>query len=876
MNWKVKRARNGVPGRALALVLACALGTAAAAPQDAAQPGTSPPAVTIAPITGPLTDAAAPRGIPRPPELQKDVNFWIRVYTEITTNEGFLHDEWDLSVVYAKMEFSVDNDSESRGRVVDETRDRYTAILKRTAAAVSAAGSAAAALASGNLDADEKRVIALWGGNPSAAQLTEATQTMRFQLGQADRFRAGLVRSGAWETHIAESLANLGLPPELAALPHVESSFNPAAYSKVGAAGLWQFMRSTGRLYLRVDDAVDERLDPFRSTEAAAQLLAYNYRALGTWPLALTAYNHGAAGMRRAKDAVGTDDIVQILRRYRGATFGFASRNFFVSFLAALTIDQNPDKYFSGIERTAETRFDEVEVPGYVRFAALERALGVPRAALRELNPALRPPVFDGSRLVPRGYRLRLPAGSGKWTRELLAARVGPSELFAGQIAQRSHRVKRGDTLASIAKRYGLSTRTVAELNGMQVSDEPRRGRVLRLPELRPALLAQSGASAAAAAAAASAAATAPAAAPLQSAPAVAARDRPGKGPRPAAATTSAATTAAASAATVAAASAPSGPAAPVPGAEGGVYVVRAGDTMFGIAMRFGLSAKELMRVNNIRDADYIFEGQRLQVVKGAPVVAAVTEPSAPIPTEVAAQDATQRPVGPNSRRAGRASAQHDALLAGGGAEPARAAEAAAAAAAAASGAGTAAESSGEAQGNAQAESPLVAQGPAVGPGEGTPTAANVDALDLGVARDNTIRVIAEETLGHYADWLGIPTARLRSLNKLKYGQAVLLGRKLKLEFPSAVPRELFEQRRREFHSKLQAAFFEQRRILGTEIYIVRRGDSLWAITQRYTGVPVWLLQQYNPDVELGELRPGSQLVIPKLEESGATPAASG
>ena len=87
------------------------------------------------------------------------------------------------------------------------------------------------------------------------------------------------MRSGAWETHIEETLANLGLPPELAVLPHVESSFNPAAYSKVGAAGLWQFMRSTGRRYMRIDSAVDDRLDPFRSTEAAAQLLAYLPRA---------------------------------------------------------------------------------------------------------------------------------------------------------------------------------------------------------------------------------------------------------------------------------------------------------------------------------------------------------------------------------------------------------------------------------------------------------------------------------------------------------------------------------------------------------------------------------------------------------------------
>jgi membrane-bound lytic murein transglycosylase D len=141
----------------------------------------------------------------------------------------------------------------------------------------------------------------------------------------------------------------------------------------VGAAGLWQFMRSTGRRYMRIDRSVDDRLDPFRSTEAAAQLLGYNYRVLGTWPLAITAYNHGTAGMLRAKETLGTDDIVTIVRHYNSRTFGFASRNFYVSFLAALDIDHNPDKYFSGVPKQSEAEFHVVSVPGYVQMATLER-----------------------------------------------------------------------------------------------------------------------------------------------------------------------------------------------------------------------------------------------------------------------------------------------------------------------------------------------------------------------------------------------------------------------------------------------------------------------------------------------------------------------
>lgn len=212
--------------------------------------------------------AAAEDPMPRPPELERDVQFWIRVYTEVDTNGGFIHDEHNLGVVYEKLHFSPNTSPRERERLVDQEKAKYTAALRRIIATPEG----------GSLSEDDQRIKDLWGSEGTPSRLKDAIDEIRFQLGQADRFRAGLIRSGAWQTHIAETLANPGLPSELAVLPHVESSFNPAAYSKVGAAGLWQFMRSTGRRYMRIDNAVDDRLDPFRATEAAAQLLAYNYR----------------------------------------------------------------------------------------------------------------------------------------------------------------------------------------------------------------------------------------------------------------------------------------------------------------------------------------------------------------------------------------------------------------------------------------------------------------------------------------------------------------------------------------------------------------------------------------------------------------------
>src|SRR6201991_4671961 len=347
---------------------------------------------------------AANEPMRRPPELERDVQFWVRVYTEVDTNGGFIPDEHNLGVVYEKLHFAPNPPPRERERVADQAKAKYTAALRRIIATPEG----------GSLSEDDQRIKDMWGSEGTPSRLKDAIDEIRFQLGQADRFRAGLVRSGAWQTHIAETLANLGLPAELAVLPHVESSFNPAAYSKVGAAGLWQFMRSTGRRYMRIDSAVDDRLDPFRATEAAAQLLAYNYRLLGTWPLALTAYNHGAEGMRRAKESLGTDDLVKIACHSHGKTFRFASRKFYVSFLAALEIDRNPEKYFPGVERGGELHFQEVIVPGFVQMSSLSRALKIDQQKLRELNPALLRSVWDGHRHVPKAYHLRLPTDGQK------------------------------------------------------------------------------------------------------------------------------------------------------------------------------------------------------------------------------------------------------------------------------------------------------------------------------------------------------------------------------------------------------------------------------------------------------------------------------
>lgn len=678
--------------------------------------------------------------LPRPPELEPDIQFWIKVYSQISTNEGFLHDQHRLSVIYETLHFDADTPVHERKARVEAQRTRIEEILRHLASGAEPQ------------NADEHKVRDLWGENTAPARFAEAVDDVRFQLGQSDRFRAGIMRAGAWEAHIGEVLANLGLPAEIAALPHVESSFDPGAYSKVGAAGLWQFMRSTGRRFMRIDPAVDERMDPFRATEAAAQLLNYNYRLLGTWPLAITAYNHGAEGMLRAREQLGTTDIVRILHDYRSPTFGFASRNFYLCFLAALTIAKDPDKYFGPLHRGAEPQFVEVKLSSSASSAALAKTLGVDRDTLRSLNPALRPAVWTGQRAVPAGYVVRLPGSSSRWTSDLLASRLG-------------------------------AVKPVVVASVTPPASVPPLAKTPAAPALPPP--------------------TTPAPATPVTAPA----------------------TAPVTPAAVVASAATAPPSASPPSAEAAAseyYLVQNDDTVQSIAARTGVTVNKLMALNSIPDPDYLYGGQRLRLVAAAPEPETDTTSA----TLASAKEAVEE-----SQEEDQAVAAADKSAAG--AEPVSAAQ-------------------------AQAEGPQLAPGV-----NGQHTA---DPVDYSVAADGTIRVVAAETLGHYADWLGTSAGRLRTLNKLRGRKPVVMGHRFKLEFNRIPPAE-FEKRRRAYHEQLQAAYFASHRIAGTEVYIARKGDSLWSITQRNVQVPIWLLQQYNPDQDFSDLRPGTQISLPKVED---------
>ena len=420
--------------------------------------------------------SAADDRFPLPPELQPDVDFWVDVFTEYGSDEGVLHDNRHLGVVYLRVSMPENISRRERQRRVDRHRKKIQAALRT--------------LASGkrdNLTAEESRVLALWPADVSNATLQAAVSRVRYQQGLKERMRRGLERSGRWRSYINDEFTALGVPIEIAALPHVESSYNPNARSHVGASGIWQFTRSTGRRFMRVDHVVDERNDPFSATRAAGKLMAYNYSIAGNWPMAITAYNHGLGGVRRAMRQFGDTNYVDILRNYKGRTFGFASRNFYVAFLAAMEVDQNVEKYFPRLVYEKPTNYSVVKLESYVEVDGLTKALGISERRLADHNPALQSTVWQGSKHLPKGYELRLPASMTSKPLDAVIAGLPPDAVFAKQLPDLFHTVARGDTLSQIAETYDTRVSTLVSLNNLSSSHRIRAGQRLRLPAAGPA-----------------------------------------------------------------------------------------------------------------------------------------------------------------------------------------------------------------------------------------------------------------------------------------------------------------------------------------------------------------------------------------------------
>ncbi len=428
------------------------------------------------------------------PRLKTQVEFWKKIYSKYNSKQVVIHDKEHLGVVYTVLDFSdLENTRSSRLRrrkrrhLVKKAKEKYRRILRKLARKRYKVE---------QLNKEEKRIYDLFAEVKGRKKFYRARswRRIRAQTGQKDRFRKAIIRSGHYLGEMEKIFQAAGLPVELTRLPFVESFFNTHARSKRGATGMWQFMYSTGRNFLQINHLVDERKDPYLATEAAAKLLTRNYDRLGSWPLALTAYNHGAMGVARGLRRTQAETLEELIENYNHRRFGFASKNFYAEFLAALEVCENYRKYFGLLSIKKALQYDTVELPYYTNSQDITKHCNLSRDELKELNPALRRAVLKGHNHIPKGYPLHIPAGSRQ---AFLAAyeRIPKERKYLAQKRNIRHRVRRGESLSLIARRYRCSIESIVAANNLKNRHFVRVGQYLRIPtiEMGEALLASGG-----------------------------------------------------------------------------------------------------------------------------------------------------------------------------------------------------------------------------------------------------------------------------------------------------------------------------------------------------------------------------------------------
>ncbi len=303
--------------------------------------------------------------------------------------------------------------------------------------------------------------------NPRVLSFVKAFQNIKHKS-----IQRALDRSAEYIYKYKEIFREAGIPEDLAYLPLIESGFRSHATSRARAKGQWQFMAATARLFgLKVNWVVDERKDPYKSAVAAAKYLKYLYKRFGDWYIALAAYNGGPGRLNRAIRKTRTKNFFKIARtRY----IRRETRNYVPAFLASLIIVKSPEEYgFKIPEPVCHHNWKIVKIPSPVDIKSVSRLSGVSRKEIKKLNPEL---IRDFTPFNKKYYEIKLPSDSSE---NFVASlkRLPPSKkYFAGW-----YRVRRGDNLYSIARKFRTSVRRIKRVNKLR-SNLIKPGKRLLIP----------------------------------------------------------------------------------------------------------------------------------------------------------------------------------------------------------------------------------------------------------------------------------------------------------------------------------------------------------------------------------------------------------
>lgn len=566
------------------LAASCAsLAPAATAAVDVVPaPQPLPPAIVAPPVAAPAVAPTAAadstaqfnRLFPRYAGLENKIGFWKDVFIGYSQLQTVVHSTEYPHKILRVLDFRGDATTMSpiqldnhRRKAEQDARAAMDTLLKSVHAKRAAPQT---------MTAEERRIYDLFSDVRSDNRFQVARETVRTQRGIKERTETALQTSERYLPYMEQIFASYGLPKQLTRLPIVESSFNVEAYSRSHAAGVWQFIPTSAKIYMRLDEVVDDRRDPWTSTDAAARHLRDDYALLQDWPLAVTAYNHGRYGISRGLKSVNGTSLMDLIERSTHSRWGFAGKNYYAEFLAAVEIEREWRARHDRPAGLDPIDFEVVETKHYLPYSTLRRLSGGDDALFRKLNPAYRPEVIDGKLYVPPGHLIRVPAGTAR-SFEVSYATLGSHERFDRQrVYHLLHKVGKGETLGAIARQYRTSVNEIQKANSLKGS-VIRIGQVLKVPpreESRPGPISV---------------AVGESKPSLTRAQVVAARSE----------------------------------------SDGSTHTVGKGDTLSSIARRYNVSQDSLRRVNNL-NSSMIRAGQTLRIPGRGTGTATASTPRAP------------------------------------------------------------------------------------------------------------------------------------------------------------------------------------------------------------------------------------------------------
>lgn len=757
------------------------------------------------------TELHCSEDFPCPEALHGRVTFWAHVFFKWGNSKAVFHDPDVPERVYSVVDTGKGCSNSVQSRLNRERRRIKTALYNTAGKLESSA----------SLSKEERHLASLFPvKNP--AQLRRKAEKIRCQTGIRESFIKGLARFNRYSYMVDSILAQYNLPPDIRYLPFVESTYNPRAYSKAGAAGMWQIMPSTARtLGLQLDATIDERLDPEAATHGAARYLTESRTSLTKLahqldpsiqdseisPFVITSYNYGVNGMRRAIKRVNPD-YMEVLEKYRSPSFRTAVKNFYASFLAARHVVKNAERYFGKELAPRPVKVVTVVLNSPTSVDRIKRVFGFSEEELRPLNLGLTRFIWNGWRMVPAGYKLKLPHRDDEYIDEIAYFRSLPRENPIPESG--TYVVRKGDTACGIARALQVNCRTLISANRLDKRALIRIGQKLLIPG---GLFALDQSDSRGVERTVIQRITSPrnqqtyrvmrgdTACGIARKYSVSCREliRFNNLGRKAVIQ--------------------AGQSLRIPGTgsnrrelarldEGNRYLVVKGDSACRIAKRFNVDCNELIRVNNLNRKATIFPGQRIKIPGF----------EAPQTNETVTE-----------------LAQLDRAIAEAGSRQA---------------------------------DPLM--------GVARPELDNLlDTIpDLAIRVSQTggvpvysIVAMAEETLGHYADWLGIGHAGpVRKLNSMSIKAALSIGRKIKLPIDSVGQISHFERKRIEFHQILNEELKENYQLVEIRSHVVNKGDTVWNLAAE-VGFPVSLFYRLNPDLLHISLVPGQQVLIPILKD---------